>query len=324
MQGRSFFILVAVAASLVGPWPAPCEQPYPSRPIRLLVPFAPGGTEDALTRILALHMSEDLGQPVRVENKPGAQGGLGIDAAVRAEPDGYTLVVLSAALASRPNGNRQLRFEPSRDLSPVTPFASTPFFVLVRAAAPTDTLAELIASAGSAPGKMTYASSGPRTGTHLAGAEFAAASGVELRHVPYRGTGPAINDVIAGHVDMLLASLPTAAARLRYARLKALAVAAPDRVSLMPEVPTVAEAGGPDFSVGSWLAILAPRGTQQDVRARLADSVHRALRGPEVAWRFSTLGALPYHQSVEQFEASYAVEIERYRRLWREHPGLLD
>jgi len=313
-----------VAALSAGPLPALCEEPYPARSIRLLVPFEPGGTEDALTRVLALLLSEDLGQRVRVENKPGAQGSIGIDAAVRAAPDGYTLVAGSAALASRPNDSVQLPFEPSRDLSPVTPFASTPFFVLVRAAAPTDTLAALISSARSAPEKVTFASSGPRTATHLAGAAFAVATGTKLLHVPYRGVGPAINDVIAGHVDMMLASLPTAATRLRFAKLKALAVAAPDRVPLMPEVPTVAEAGGPDFIVSSWLAILAPRGTPLVVKTRLTEAVHRALRRPEVAWRFSTLAAVPFEQSVEEFEATYGAEIEKYRLLSMEHPGLLD
>jgi tripartite-type tricarboxylate transporter receptor subunit TctC len=323
VRGRSFFIGLAVAA-LLAPSSVLCEPRYPARHIRLVVPFEPGGTIDVLSRILALLMSEDLGRTVIVENKPGAGGSIGISAAARAEPDGYTLVVGSAALVSRPSGNPKLPYDPTRDLTPVTTFATTPHFVLVGAAAPADTLADLISSARRAPGKFTYASSGLRSSAHLAGALFAVATGTRLLHVPYRGTGPAINDLIAGHVDMMFVSLPTAATRLSSAKLRALAVAAPDRVALLPSVPTVAEAGGPDLNVSSWVAILAPRGTRQSVKTRLAASVNQALRRPEVAWRFAALGALPLEQTVEQFEASHAAEIETHARLSREHPGLLD
>ena len=215
-------------------------------------------------------------------------------------------------------------YDAARDLSPVTPFATIPGFVLVNLAAPFGTLKELISAARQAPEKITYASSGAGSGPHVAGARFAAAIGAKLLHVPYRATGPAINDLISGQVDMMIVGLPTSATYLRSARLKALAVAAPSRVSLLPGVPTVAEAGGPDFSVSSWIGILAPRGTPKAVKSRVAESVHKALSRPELVGRFAALGAVPVEEGVEQFETSYLAEFEKHRLFAREYPGLLD
>jgi tripartite-type tricarboxylate transporter receptor subunit TctC len=324
MRPPPWFVVLVLAAFCSASLPVLPAQPYPDKPVRLLVPFEPGGTVDVLTRIIAPLMAEDLGRPLVVENRWGGGGVVGTRAAVRAVPDGYTLVVGSAALATQAIGKLKLPYDAASDLEAVASFATAPCFVFVNAASPAGTIADLITLARRSPERLAYASSGTGSSAHLAGAEFGLATGTRLLHVPYRGTGPAVNDLIAGQVDMLFAPLPTTATYLRFTRLKALAVAAPARVSLLPEVPTVAEAGGPEFSVSSWIGILAPRGTPDAVKTRLAGSVHRALRDPAVAWRFAMLGALPLEQSVEQFEAAYAADFERQRRLVREHPWLLD
>jgi tripartite-type tricarboxylate transporter receptor subunit TctC len=311
------------APGLVAP-AVPDSTPFPARPIRLVVPSEPSGTADVLTRIIAPLLAEDLGQPVVVENKPGPSGILGISTAVRAAPDGYTLLVASAALPAQAMGRVKVPYDPSQDFSPVAPFATIPAFVLVNLAAPFATLADLIASAKDARRSLTYASTGFGSAAHVAGARFGLAIGATLLHVPYRATGPGINDLISGQVDMMFVGLPGNPAYLASARLKALAVAAPDRVPLLPDVPTVLQAGGPEFSVSSWLGILAPRGTPIAVRARLAAAIRQAVRRPEVRWAYAALGALPFEQGIAAFETRYADEIETYRLLSSEYPTLLD
>lgn len=264
---------------------------WPDRALRLVVPFPPGGAIDAMARILASPMAEALGQPVVIENRPGAGGTTGTGAAAQAT-DAHTLLMVSIAHAVNPALYPRLPYAEA-DFVPVGPVAVVPNILVVPAARPWRSVAELVAEARRRPGALTYASAGSGTSIHLAGALFADLAGIALEHVPYRGSAPAVTDLVAGRVDAMFDSVTSAGPHIASGRLVALAVTTSRRIARFPDLPTMAEAGVPGFAVAPWFAMLAQRSLPAAARPRLSALLSRLLADPAVMERLASIGAEP-------------------------------
>ena len=311
---RRGLLLAGLGAPLVAR-----AQRFPERPLRLVVPFAPGGASDLVARILAEPMGAALGQPVVVDNRPGAGGNLGAEMAARAAPDGHVLLLgAPGALTVNPHLYPDLPFAPLRDFAPVGRVFTTDHVVCVHPAVPATTLGEFIALLRARPGQLAYASAGTGATTHLFGELFRMQAGVDMLHIPYRGSGPAVADLIAGTVQAMFDQLPSSIGHIQAGRLRALAVTGAGRNALLPAVPTAAESGLPDYVVTSWNALLAPAGTPAPVVARLNAVVAAALGDPAVRARMAPLGAEPAAGSPEALAALLAAETERWGRVVRE------
>ena len=288
-------------------------QAYPSKPVRMIVPFAAGGTGDVLGRLLASKMSEGLGQPVVVEFKPGAGTTLGTDFVAKAPSDGYT-ILFSASTTMSINASlySKLPYDTLKDLAPVSMLASIPNMLVANHALPANTVQELIALAKASPGKLNFASPGSGTTPHLAGELFNTAAGIKMVHVPYKGAGPAIIDVLGGHVPMLFDNIPSVQPQVNSGKMKAIAVTSAKRSSAMPGVPTFAEAGMTGFEANSWWAILAPAGTPKEIIARLNAEVGRALSDAGLRERFLGLGADPAPGTPEECGAHIKAEVGKW------------
>jgi tripartite-type tricarboxylate transporter receptor subunit TctC len=312
---KSFLRLVVVSIVLasLGATPNALAQGYPSKPVRLIVPFAAGGTGDVLGRLLASKMSEGLGQPVVLEFKPGAGTTLGTDLTAKSPPDGYT-ILLSASTTMSINASlyRKLPYDTLKDLAPVSLVASIPNMLVANLALPANTVHELIALAKASPGKLNYASPGSGTTPHLAGELFKTSAGINLVHVPYKGAGPAIVDVLGGHVPMLFDNIPSVQPQVTSGKMKAIAVTSAKRSPAMPNVPTFAEAGFTDFEANSWWAILAPAGTPKEIIARLNAEVVKAVNNPGIRERFLGLGAEPAPSTPEECAAHIKAEVGKW------------
>ena len=309
-----FFAAAFAAAALALAAPAATAQEYPSKPIRIIVPFPSGGTADILARLLGEKMSQSLGQPVVVENRAGAAGGIGAALAAKSPADGYTLFMGTTGTQTiNPVINAKLGYDPLKDFAPVSNFAASPFVLVTHPSLPARSLAELIAAARREPRTLQYATFGTGSSAHMTGEMFASRAGVEIVHVPYKGAPQAITDVIAGHVHMTFSLLPTVLPHIRAGTVRAVAVAAPKRDASLPDVPTFAEAGLDPFVSDSWYGLLAPAGTPQPVVARLNAEVQRVLALPEVQQRLEKDGAVGVGNTPEQF----AEQIRRELSVWR-------
>ncbi len=304
MRRRS---LLALGAGL--PLPA-LAQPWPQRPLRLVVPFPPGGAIDAMARILAGPMGEALGQPVVVENRAGAGGSAGTGAAAQMT-DGHTLLMISIGHVVNAALYPRLPYADS-DFVPVGPVAVVPNILVVPAARPWRSVADVVAEARRRPGQLTYASAGSGSSIHLAGAMFADLAGLSLEHVPYRGSGPAVADLVAGRVDMMFDSVTSAGPHVASGRLAALAVTTGRRIAALPELPTMAEAGVAGFAVDPWFAMIAPRALPVASRAPLSALLARLLAEPAIAARLSRIGAEPMRGDAESLARLLAEEGERW------------
>ncbi|WP_203073445.1 tripartite tricarboxylate transporter substrate-binding protein [Falsiroseomonas ponticola] len=306
MRRRS---LLALAGAL--PLPALAQpRPWPDRPLRLIVPFPPGGAIDAMARILAGPMAEALGQPVVVENRPGAGGTTGTGTAAQVT-DGHALLMVSLAHAVNPALYPRLPYAEA-DLVPVGPVAVVPNILVVQASRPWRSVADLVAEARRRPGALTYASAGSGTSIHLAGALFADLAGLALDHVPYRGSAPAVTDLVAGRVDAMFDSITSAAPHIASGRLVALAVTTSRRITAFPDLPTMAEAGVPGFAVDPWFAMLAPRALPPPARAPLSALLARLLAEPAIADRLARIGAEPMAGDAGTLAGLLAEETARW------------
>jgi tripartite-type tricarboxylate transporter receptor subunit TctC len=297
----------AGAQALPGGWPA--------RPIRLIVPYAPGGGTDVLARAVADKAAQRLGATIVVDNRPGGAGNLATAMAAEAAPDGYTLLVGNIGpIAVNPSLFRNLRPDPAQALTAVTLLAAAPMLILVNPGLPATDLAALIALAKARPGTLNYGSAGNGSANHLAGAYFALKAGIDIQHVPYRGAGPALNDLVAGTLQMMPATLPSSIGMVKDGLVRALAVTTAARVPSLPDVPTVAEAGVPDYEMSAWYGIMAPAGTPRPIVDRLQQEIAAAIHMPEVRARIEAEGAEPSGNTPEQFRDFAAAE----RRKWAE------
>jgi tripartite-type tricarboxylate transporter receptor subunit TctC len=303
MERRQLLRGVAgMAAALAWPGAPLRAQAFPSRAIRIVVPYAPGGTSDILARTLAIKVGESIGQQVVVENKPGANGVLGSDLVAKAPADGHSLLLTDVSgLTSAPFVVANLPFDPVRDLAPVTMIAYSPHLVVVPSGSPPKSLAELVAYSKSRPAGLNAATVGSGSATHLAAAMFARRAGLDWTYVPYKGGAQALNDLAAGQADVMfngmLATLPV----VRGGKLRAIAVSSARRWPTLPELPTVGEQGYPGFLTGSWQGLLAPAGTPADVLARLSAEFGKALAQPDVRERLAAQGAEPMPMAPEAF-----------------------
>ena len=312
-------LCVAAPLSLTAPAALAQASDWPSKPVRWVVPFPPGGAMDAIARTLGEKLSTELGQPVVIENKPGAGGNIGAEFVARAPADGHTIMITSIGMATNKPLYGKLRYDPVKDFAPVSLLAVVPNVLVINSTQPkVNSVADLIAAAKQSPGKLSYASAGNGTSIHLAGEMFTSLAGVEMLHVPYKGSGPAISDLLGGQVNTMFDSITSANAHLQSGKLRALAVTTAKRSKALPDVPTMAEAGVAGYDVSPWFAVFAPAGTPKPIVERLNKLLVAAMKQPAVAERLATLGAEPVGSSPEQLAAHLARESAMWSRLIQE------
>ncbi len=291
------------------------RQAYPGKPIRLIVAQSAGGNADIVARAVGQKLGAALGQQLVIDNRGGGGGIIAAEMVVKAPPDGYTLLLVSSAFGVMPSLHKKLPYDPLKDLAPITLVVSAPNILLVHPAQPVKSVRELIAYANANPGKINFGSSGNGGSTHLAGELFKMMAGVEIVHVPYKGAAAALVDLIAGNVQMMFASLPSAIAHVRAGRLRALAVTGAKRSAALPELPTVAETGLPDFETSAWQGIFAPAATPRAIITRLNREVARAVSLPDLKDRLTTEGAEPVANTPEEFAAYLKRELAKWAKV---------
>lgn len=297
----------------------PRPEDWPSRTVRLVVPFAAGGSTDVAARILAERMGQTLGQTVVVENRAGSGGLIGADAVAKAEPDGYALLMATTGLLSiAPHLYPQMPFDPARAFAPVSLAFATDLVITVANNVPVKTLQEFIRHAKEKPGAISYASSGAGTTTHAATELFRIAAGIEMVHVPYRGSGPAMNDLVAGNIQVMVDQIASAIGQINDGRIRALAVTGSKRHALLPDVPTVAEVGLPGAQASSWGGVVAPAGTAGPIIERVNAAIRDAVAQPSVRQRMTGAGADPAASSPTEFATFVRSESEKWGRVVRE------
>lgn len=315
-QGRKLLFAALGLACAAGSLSAAQAQDYPSKPIKLIVPFAAGGGNDGIARLLGQLLSENLKQPVVVENRPGAGGKLGVEQGLRADPDGYTLTLISNSYSVNPS-LYTLPFDPVGDMTPIGMVASAPFFVSVNPKVPVKDLQGLVALAKQKPGGLTYASSGTGGISHLAMEAFLKEAGISMTHVPYKGSAPALTDTVSGQVD---AMLTTAGSTLPYRddkRLNVLAVTLPQRVASAQDIPTVREAGVP-YDVTVWYGIIAPKGVDPAIQTKLNKAINAAVVQPDMSNRLQATGEQAAPGTPDDFREQIVKEIDLWRGVVRD------
>ena len=290
-------------------------QNYPNQPIRMIAPFPPGGSVDIMARLIGDPLGRQLGQNIVVENRSGASGNLGMEAAARAAPDGYTLVLNTIPLVTNQSLFKNLTWDPIKDYVHIGMVATAPHALVVPPKNPANNVKELIAAARANPGKLNYASAGIGTTFHFCAEMFKDETGTNIVHVPYKGGGPALVDTLSGQVDMSFPTLSAVLPHVKAGKLKALAVTSGSRSKFLPDVPTMQEAGVQGFEFTQWLAILAPAGTPQPIVAQLSKALNAALGSKEVAEKFAQQGFEPFITSPEETRKFLANEVQRYARL---------
>ncbi|HEX7435756.1 MAG TPA: tripartite tricarboxylate transporter substrate binding protein [Caldimonas sp.] len=291
--------IAAVALALAAPLVA--AQDYPSKPVRIIVPFAAGGPADVYARFIAQRLQESMGQTFIVDDRPGAGSIIGTDAVAKSPADGYTLLLMSNTHTVNESLIPTKPFQLMRDFVPVAPINSSDLVLVARSGLPASTLAELIAAAKAKPGALSYASSGPGTPYHMAGELFKAMAGVSILHIPYKGSSGARTDVLGGQVDMMFDAVPTMTEHIRAGKVKALGTTGAARSAVMPDVPTIAEAGVPGYEATIWLGLMAPKNTPPQIVARLNAEVAKIVAHPDTAKAWKAQGATPMTMSTAEF-----------------------
>jgi len=310
---KRFFPWLLAAAVFSG---AALAQSYPSRPIHFIVPYPAGGPLDTIARLLGQKVSENVKQPVIVENKPGAGGNIGADFVAKSPPDGYAILMGAVAThAINPTLYANIPYDPVRDFAPITQVASTPNVLVVNPSIPVSNVKEFVAYAKANPGKLNFGSGSTGSAGHLAGELFKSMAGVDMTHIPYKGAAPAMQDLIGGQIQLMFDNLASALTQVRAGKVKALAVTTAKRSNLAPDLPTIAESGLPGFDISTWFGIFAPGGTPPEVVARLNTEFTRALAMPDIREKMLNLGAEPVSSTPEQFAAYIRSEAEKYARV---------
>jgi tripartite-type tricarboxylate transporter receptor subunit TctC len=294
--------------------PVHAQSDYPSKPVKIIVPSAPGGGTDIAARVLAQHLSQSMGQQFFIDNRPGAGNMIGIEAAARSAPDGYTLLMTASTLSINQLTYKKVLYDAVRDFAPISLVVSLPSVLVVHPSVPARSLAELIALAKQKPDQLTYASAGIGTNPHLSMELLKTMTGIEIRHIPYRGVGPALNDLVAGQVGILIAGVLTTKPQVDAGTVRGLAVTGLKRVEGLPDVPTVAEAGVANYEALQWYGLLAPAGTPAPIIARLHAETAKAVRSAEMKERLAADGADP----VGNTPAEFAAHIKDEMRKWAE------
>ncbi|RSZ32873.1 tripartite tricarboxylate transporter substrate binding protein [Variovorax beijingensis] len=291
-------------------------DPFPSKPVKILVGFSPGGSNDVVARLIAPKLAEGLGAQVLVDNRPGAGGNIAVSAMLTAPADGHTLLMCTTGtLSIQPHVLKSMPFDPEKDIVPVTQVTNAPYMLMVNSTLPVTSVKELVAYAKQKPGELNFASSGTATGGHLAGEMLKTRAGIDIVHVAYKGTGQAMTDLLAGQVSMIFDQPVSSMQYARSGKLRALAVASSRRLAAFPDIPTVTEAGIPDFEPVTWAGICAARNTPPAVVERIQREVARVLATPEIAKRLAADGLEPVGSTPEQFRAFLAADKRKWGRV---------
>ena len=310
MRAIAWLIAAALASPLA--W----AQPYPNKPIRMVAPSTPGDAPDVIARLVADKLSTALGQQVVVENRPGAGGVVGSDYVAKAAPDGYTLIMgnagshgINAAVYSK------LPYDIQKDFAPVSQVAVAPNVMVINPSVPANTVAEFVAYAKANPGKLSYASGGNGSSAHMSMELFKSMSGIDIQHVPYKGSSPALTDVVSGQVVAFIGNMPPTVPLIKAGKLKALAVTTRSRSALMPELPTISEAGLPGYETVAWFGVLAPAGTPPEVVNKLSAEIGKIAKSPEIREKLVAMGAEPVGSTPEEFKAVIDRDIAKWKPL---------
>jgi tripartite-type tricarboxylate transporter receptor subunit TctC len=315
MQSKKIMIAFA-AAALLGGFPSAQAQNWPAKPIRFIVPFTPGGGNDTIARLVGQKLSAALGQQVIVDNRAGAGGTIGAEAAARSAPDGYTMFLAGVATHGiNPNLRSKLPYDPVKDFQPVSLIASAPLIVVVHPSLPVRNTRELIALAKSKPGQVTYASNGAGGSSHMAVELFNMMTGTKMLHVPYKGLSPALTDLISGQVQVMFSSAVAMLPQVKSGRLRAIAMTGAKRSPALPDVPTVAESGVPGYETGSWYGVVVPAGTPKPIVGRLAQEIAAISKSPEVNQRLVEDAAIPVGSTPDEFGAFIRKELARWAKV---------
>ena len=309
---------LALAGAIVASAFVNAAEPYPAKVIRMIVPYSPGGTGDNIGRAVGAKLGELLGQQVIIDNRPGAGGNIGAEATVRAAPDGYTVVMAATSLASNPALQRKMPFDPLKDLVPVSGCCEVPIIVVVHPSLPMKDIKEFVAYAKAYPGKLTYASSGIGTSSHLAAELFRVQTGIDMLHAPYKTDALAMPDLLSGQVPVMFMFQTAALPQVRAGRLRALAVSTAQRSPLAPELPTVAEAGVPGYEFSGWFGIFAPAATPKEIVDKIAAASVKAVQSPDLRERLSQQGFMAVASGPEQFAAFFRGEVAKWARVVKE------
>ncbi len=316
---------LALAAMLAAFAFGASAQTYPNKPIRIVVPFPAGGTTDVLARAAAQKMSETLGQPAVVDNRPGAGGNIGAELVAKSPPDGYTLLMGTVGThAINPSLYPKMPYDHVRDFAPVILVAGVPNVLVVNPALPVNSVQELIAYAKANPGKLNFASSGNGTSIHLSGELFKTMAGVQIAHIPYKGSAPALQDLVGGQVQLMFDNLPSSLALIKAGKLKALAVTSKERAAALPDVPTMAESGLPGFEASSWFGLLVPAGTPQPIVLKLNADVAKWLASPDAKEKLLAQGAIAAGGTPEDFARHIAAETAKWQKVVKDSGAKID
>jgi tripartite-type tricarboxylate transporter receptor subunit TctC len=314
-------LALALTATLLAISANPClAQDYPTRSIRIIVPFGAGGPADVTARLLGNALQESFGQPVVIENRPGAGGVIGTLEVVKSPPDGYTLLMMSNTQTANESLVPQRKYELMRDLAPIAPINSSDLVIVVNPSVQAKTLAEFVALAKSQPGKLNYASSGQGTPYHMAGELFKSMAGIDVVHVPYRNSGEARSGVIGGQVQMMIDAVTTMAPNAAAGQVRALATTGKTRSSVLPDVPTASEAGVPGYEATIWLGLMAPANTPKPIIDKLNAAVNATIKKPDVVKLWAEQGALPMSMTPEQFDKYLRGDIVKWAEVVKKFP----
>jgi len=323
MQTRRRALLTALAASAL-PVSLARAQAYPAKTIRLVVPFPPGGPTDVLARIVAAKLPETIGQQVVLDNKPGASGLIGADIVAKAAPDGYTLLSNASIHVINPSLYPKSPFDAIADFVPVTQLATVPLILVVNNELPVRSVKELIAYAKANPGKLNFGSSGNAAAPHLAGESFKIVTGAAMQHVPYKGSAPALTDLIGGQVQLMFDSMPSAMPHVKAGKVRPIAVTTAKRVAAVPDLPTIAEAGVPGYDISTWYGVWAPKGTPRDIVIKMQQDIAKVLQQADTRERYAGLGAEPVGNTPDEFAAYCKSELAKWARVVKESGAKAD
>jgi tripartite-type tricarboxylate transporter receptor subunit TctC len=297
---------------------------FPNQPIRMVVPYPPGGPTDITARVVAAEMSKTIGQNIVIDNRPGASGMIGSEMVTKSTPDGYTLLANASIHVINPSVYPDMRFDAIKDFVPITQLAQVPLVLVVPANSPIKSVKDLVEYAKANPGKVNFGSAGSASAQHLAGESFKIAAGIQMQHIPYKGSAPALTDLAGGQLQLMFDSMPSATPMINSGKLRAIAVTTTTRAKARPDLPTIAESGFPGFDISTWYAYWAPKGTPADVVEKLAASAAQALKNPEVIAKYEAMGAEPVGSTPAQFAAYVESEAKKWSDIVKKSGAKLD
>jgi tripartite-type tricarboxylate transporter receptor subunit TctC len=316
--------LVAVMLCAQATSVAQTASSFPNQPIRMVVPYPPGGPTDITARVVAAEMSKTIGQNIVIDNRPGASGMIGSEMVTKSTPDGYTLLANASIHVINPSVYPDMRFDAIKDFVPITQLAQVPLVLVVPANSPIKSVKDLVEYAKANPGKVNFGSAGSASAQHLAGESFKIAAGIQMQHIPYKGSAPALTDLAGGQLQLMFDSMPSATPMINSGKLRAIAVTTTTRAKARPDLPTIAESGFPGFDISTWYAYWAPKGTPADVVEKLAASAAQALKNPEVIAKYEAMGAEPVGSTPTQFAAYVESEAKKWNDIVKKSGAKLD